>query len=170
MSKEYTFNPGDFVVYPAHGLGQITDIEQTEVAGQKLELIAVNFNKDKLTLRIPMPNAKKTGLRQIVTSAAMDEAVRTLKGKAKIKRVQWGKRSQEYMAKINSGDVVSVAEVLRDLYKDPEKAEQTYSERQIYEQAMNRFVAEYAVVKKINEADAISKLETILQTKNIAVA
>ncbi|MBR5130653.1 MAG: CarD family transcriptional regulator [Alphaproteobacteria bacterium] len=170
MSKDYTFNPGDFVVYPAHGVGQITNIEQTEVAGQKLDLIAVNFNKDKLTLRIPMPNAQKTGLRQIVTSATMDEAVRTLKGKAKIKRVQWGKRSQEYMSKINSGDVISVAEVLRDLYKDPEKAEQTYSERQIYEQAMHRLVSEYAVVKKVKEEDAMSKLESVLQTKNASLA
>lgn len=170
MSKDYTFNPGDFVVYPAHGVGQVTDIEQTEVAGQKLELIAVNFNKDKLTLRIPMPNARKTGLRQIVTPAAMDEAIHTLKGKAKIKRAQWGKRSQEYMSKINSGDPILVAEVLRDLYKDPEKAEQTYSERQIYEQAMARLVSEYAVVKKIKEEEAISKLENILHTKSIAIA
>lgn len=170
MSKEYTFNPGDFVVYPAHGVGQVMDIEQTEVAGQKLELIAVNFNKDKLTLRIPMPNAQKTGLRQIVTSAAMDKAVHTLKGKAKIKRTQWGKRSQEYMSKINSGDPVSVAEVLRDLYKDPEKAEQTYSERQIYEQAMARLVSEYAVVKNVKEDEATSKLEAVLQTKDTSLA
>lgn len=168
MSKDYTFNPGDFVVYPAHGVGQVTDIEQTEVAGQKLELIAVNFNKDKLTLRIPMPNAQKTGLRQIVTSATMDEAIHTLKGKAKVKRAQWGKRSQEYMSKINSGDPILVAEVLRDLYKDPEKAEQTYSERQIYEQAMNRLVSEYAVIKKVKEEEAICKVETVLQTKIVA--
>ena len=168
MSKDYTFNPGDVVVYPAHGVGQVTDIEQTEVAGQKLELIAVNFNKDKLTLRIPMPNAQKTGLRQIVTSATMDEAIHTLKGKAKVKRAQWGKRSQEYMSKINSGDPILVAEVLRDLYKDPEKAEQTYSERQIYEQAMNRLVSEYAVIKKVKEEEAICKVETVLQTKIVA--
>ncbi len=170
MSKDYTFNPGDFVVYPAHGLGQITNIEQTEVAGQKLELIAVNFNKEKLTLRIPMPNAQKTGLRRISTISAMNEAVHTLKGKAKVKRTQWGKRSQEYMSKINSGNPVAVAEVLRDLYKDPEKAEQTYSERQIYEQAMARLVSEYAVVKNIQEDEAISKLEAVLQTKNVALA
>lgn len=170
MSKDYTFNPGDFVVYPAHGVGQVTDIEKTEVAGQKLELIAVNFNKDKLTLRIPMPNAQKTGLRQIVTPAAMDKAIHTLKGKAKIKRTQWGKRSQEYMSKINSGDPVAVAEVLRDLYKDPEKAEQTYSERQIYEQAMGRLVSEYAVVKNVKEDEAVSKLQAVLQTKDASLA
>lgn len=170
MSKDYTFNPGDFVVYPAHGVGQITNIEQTEVAGQKLDLIAVNFNKDKLTLRIPMPNAQKSGLRQVVTSETMGQAIHTLKGKAKVKRVQWGKRSQEYMSKINSGDPIAVAEVLRDLYKDPEKAEQTYSERQIYEQAMARLVAEYAVVKNIKEDQAISNLEEVLKTKDASLA
>lgn len=170
MSKDYTFNPGDFVVYPAHGVGQITNIEQTEVAGQKLDLIAVNFNKDKLTLRIPMPNAQKSGLRQVVTSETMGQAIHTLKGKAKVKRTQWGKRSQEYMSKINSGDPIAVAEVLRDLYKDPEKAEQTYSERQIYEQAMARLVAEYAVVKNIKEDQAISNLEEVLKTKNASLA
>lgn len=170
MSKDYTFNPGDFVVYPAHGVGQITNIEQTEVAGQKLDLIAVNFNKDKLTLRIPMPNAQKSGLRQVVTSETMGQAIHTLKGKAKVKRTQWGKRSQEYMSKINSGDPIAVAEVLRDLYKDPEKAEQTYSERQIYEQAMARLVAEYAVVKNIKEDQAISNLEEVLKTKDASLA
>ena len=87
----------------------------------------------------------------------MDEALNTLKGKAKIKRTQWGKRSQEYMAKINSGDPVAVAEVLRDLYKDPNKSEQTYSERQFYEQAMARLVSEYAVVKKVKEDEAAVK-------------
>lgn len=169
MSKDYTFNPGDFVVYPAHGVGQVTEIQKTAVAGQNLELIAINFNKDKLTLRIPMPNATKTGLRQVVTPSAMDSAVHTLKGKAKIKRTQWGKRSQEYMMKINSGDPVAVAEVLRDLYKDPDKSEQTYSERQIYDQAMTRLVSEYAVVKKIKEEDACVKLQNILHSKNTTV-
>ena len=165
MSKDYTFNPGDFVVYPAHGVGQVTNIEKTAVAGQDLELIAISFNKDKLTLRIPKPNAQKTGLRQIANPTMMETALQTLKGKAKVKRTQWGKRSQEYMAKINSGDPVAVAEVLRDLYKDPEKSEQTYSERQIYEQAMARLVSEYAVVKNVKEDEASAKLESILQTK-----
>lgn len=165
MSKDYTFNPGDFVVYPAHGVGQVTEIQKTAVAGQDLELIAISFNKDKLTLRIPKPNAQKTGLRQISSAGVMDEALNTLKGKAKIKRTQWGKRSQEYMAKINSGDPVAVAEVLRDLYKDPDKSEQTYSERQIYDQAMARLVSEYAVVKKVKEDEAAVKLASILQSK-----
>ncbi len=167
MSKDdYKFNPGDFVVYPAHGVGKVTEIEKKDIAGQKLELIAINFDKDKLTLRIPLANAQKTGLRQISSNNVMVSAVRVLRGKAKIKRAQWSKRSQEYLMKINSGDPVAVAEVLRDLYKDPDKNEQTYSERQIYDQAMGRFVKEYAVVNKMEESEAIAHLSDILRTKS----
>ncbi len=167
MSKDYTFNPGDFVVYPAHGVGQVTEIQQTAVAGQSLDLIAINFTKDKMMLRIPLGSAQKTGLRQVATPALMDSAIHTLKGKAKVKRAQWSKRSQEYASKINSGDPIAVAEVLRDLYKNPAVAEQTYSERQIYEQAMGRFVAEYAIVHQIDESEASSRLESILQSKSV---
>ncbi len=167
MSKDdCKFNPGDFVVYPAHGLGKVTDIEHKDIAGQKLELIAINFDKDKLTLRIPLSSAQKTGLRQVSSNSVMDSAVRTLKGKAKVKRAQWSKRSQEYLTKINSGDPVAVAEVLRDLYKDPEKNEQTYSERQIYDQAMGRFVTEYAVVHNMPESEAVAHLSDILKSKS----
>ncbi len=165
MSKDYTFNPGDFVVYPAHGVGQVTEIQQTAVAGQNLDLIAINFTKDKMMLRIPLASAQKSGLRQVATPAVMDTAIHTLKGKAKIKRAQWSKRSQEYATKINSGDPIAVAEVLRDLYKNPAIAEQTYSERQIYEQAMGRFVSEYAIVNKMDESEAAVQLESILQNK-----
>ncbi len=166
MSKDYTFNPGDFVVYPAHGVGQVAEIQQTAVAGQNLDLIAINFTKDKMMLRIPLASAQKTGLRQVATPAVMDTAVHTLKSKAKVKRTQWSKRSQEYATKINSGDPIAVAEVLRDLYKDPTISEQTYSERQIYEQALGRFASEYAVVNKIDETEATVKLETILRTRS----
>ena len=166
MSKDYTFNPGDFVVYPAHGVGQVKEIQNTAVAGQNLDLIAINFNKDKMMLRIPLTSAKKSGLRQVSNTSIMESAVHTLQGKPKVKRAQWSKRSQEYMTKINSGDPVAVAEVLRDLYKNPAIAEQTYSERQIYEQAMGRFASEYAVVHHINETEAAAKVETILKSKS----
>lgn len=168
MSKDYTFNPGDFVVYPVHGVGQVKEIQNTAVAGQSLDLIAINFNKDKMMLRIPMTSAKKSGLRRVADASVIDIAENTLKGKAKVKRVQWSKRSQEYVAKINSGDPIAVAEVLRDLYKNPAISEQTYSERQLYEQALGRFSAEYAVVHNMTEAEACSKLETILRNKSSA--
>lgn len=167
MSKDYTFNPGDFVVYPSHGLGQIKDISKTSIGGQEMDLIAINFDKDKLTLKLPLMNAKRTGLRQIVSADEMNGVMSVLKGKSKVRRAQWSKRAQEYMSKINSGDVVSVAEVLRDLYKDPSKGEQTYSERQIYEQAMNRLAPEFATFRKISESDATAQIEQVLLTKEV---
>ncbi len=167
MSKDYTFNPGDFVVYPAHGVGQVKEIQQTAVAGQSLDLIAINFNKDKMMLRIPLNNARKSGLRQISHASVMADAITTLQGKAKAKRGQWSKRSQEYMSKINSGDPISVAEVVRDLYKDPINSEQTYSERQIYDFAMSRLSSEYAAVHAIQEKEAQSQIESILRSKSV---
>ena len=169
MSKDYTFNPGDFVVYPAHGVGQVQAIQKTVVAGQNMDVIAINFNKDKMMVRIPLTSAPKSGLRQVSDASVMDIALHTLKGKPKIKRAQWSKRSQEYVAKINSGDPVAVAEVVRDLYKNPAVSEQTFSERQLYEQALKRFASEYAVVHQIQETDALSQLESLLQSKSPAV-
>ena len=166
MSKDYTFNPGDFVVYPTCGVGQVKEIQKAAVAGQSLDLIAINFNKDKMMLRIPLNSAKKSGLRQVSNPKMMADAVHTLTGKAKIKRVQWNKRSQEYKSKIDSGDPIAVAEVLRDLYKNPATTKQTYSERQIYELALGRFASEYAVVNKVSESEATSQVENILENKS----
>ena len=117
MSKEYRFNPGDFVVYPTHGVGKVVDITQSEVGGQKLELIAVNFDKERMTMRIPMTNVGKTNLRPLSSREIMDSALESLKGKPKIKKTMWSRRSQEYDAKINSGDPCQIAEVVRDLNK-----------------------------------------------------
>lgn len=169
MAKdEYMFNPGDFVVYPARGVGQVTGIQSENICGQKLDFISVNFNKDKATVKIPLSKVKKesSSLRQISSDAIMDSAIRVLKSKAKIKRVQWSRRSQEYMEKIKSGNPIMLAEVLRDLYKDPEKHEQTYSERQIYDQAMGLFVPEYAIVHKMKEDEAVLKLCSILKNRS----
>ena len=163
--KDYTFNPGVYVVYPAHGVGQVSDITSTSVGGQELELIAVSFNKDKLVLKIPMSNAEKTGLRQIASPNTMTEAESVLKSKAKVRRIQWNRRAQEYDQKIKSGNPVAIAEVIRDVYKHPTRGEQTYSERQIYEQAMGRLAAEYATINNINEKDAMGHLENILFSK-----
>lgn len=168
MAKdEYTFNPGDFVVYPARGVGQITEIKSENVCGQKLDFIAVNFNKDRATVKIPLSNIKKetVSLRQIASASIMDSAIKVLKSKAKVKRVQWSRRSQEYVEKIKSGNPIALAEVLRDLYKDPEKNEQTYSERQIYDQALSLFAPEYALVHKIKEEEATTRLSNILKNR-----
>ena len=162
MSKDYTFNPGDFVVYPAHGVGQVTERQTTTVAGQDLDLISVHFTKDKMTMKIPSNQALEKGLRQVATPVMMETVEKVLRKKAKVKRVQWSKRSAEYVAKIGSGDPVALAEVIRELYKDPAIATQTYSERQLYEKAVGRLAPEYAVIHNISEAEAMAKIEECL--------
>ena len=168
MTKdEYTFNPGDFVVYPARGVGQVTEIKSEDVCGQQLDIVSVNFNKDRPTVKIPLSKIKKdaSSLRQISTPAVMADAVKVLKGKAKVRRVQWSRRSQEYTEKIKSGDPIQLAEVMRDLYKDPEKNEQTYSERQIYDQAIGLFAPEYALVNNMKDDEATAQLSNILKSR-----
>ncbi len=168
MSKDYTFNPGDFVVYPAHGVGQVTERQTTTVAGQNLDLIAVHFTKDKMTMKIPSTQALEKGLRQIATPVMMESVEKVLSKKTKAKRVQWSKRSAEYITKIGTGDPIALAEVIRDLYKDPAVASQTYSERQLYEKAMNRLAPEYAVILGIAETEAQAKIESCLRGSDSA--
>lgn len=163
MSKDYTFNPGDFVVYPAHGVGQVSERQTATVGGKDVDLIAVQFTKDKLTMRIPSEDAMNKGLRAIVSPAVMESVITTLGEKPKAKRLPWSKRSAEYVAKISSGDPVALAEVVRDLYRDPALANQTYSERQLFEKAFSRLAPEYAVVQKITEQEASIQLESVLQ-------
>jgi len=161
--KDYTFNPGDFVVYPAHGVGQVTARTKTTVAGQDMDLLAIHFTKDKLTMHIPTTDATNKGLRQIATPAMMETVTNILCTKVKTKRMPWSKRQTEYTTKISSGDPVSLAEVVRDLYRTPEETS-TYSERQIYEKALGRLAPEYAVINDISEAEAVTKIEGVLQT------
>lgn len=166
MNKKLTVkNPyvtGEYVVYPAHGVGKVSDVTKQTVAGTELELIVVNFDKDKMTLRIPMAKAETTGLRKISSAETISDALTALKGKAKVKKVMWSRRAQEYENKINSGSPVAIAEVIRDLHRNENLAEQSYSERQIYEQALDRLSNEYAVFENISTADATQKILDIL--------
>ena len=164
MAKEISFSAGDFVVYPTHGVGKVMSITKDTVAGQELELIAVRFDKDRMTLRVPMMKAKNSGLRKLSNRSIMDTALETLRGKSKSKRTMWSRRAQEYEAKINSGDPVAIAEVVRDLYSSQSQSDQSYSERQIYEQALDRLANELAAVDKIKTEDATVKLCGILET------
>lgn len=166
MVKEISFSTGDFVVYPTHGVGKVLSITKDTVAGQELELIAVHFDKDRMTLRVPMTKAKNSGLRKLSNRNIMDTALETLRGKSKAKRTMWSRRAQEYEAKINSGDPVSIAEVVRDLYRSQAQSDQSYSERQIYEQALDRLANELAALEKINTQEATVKLSGILQQAN----
>lgn len=153
------FKTGEFVVYPSHGVGQIMAIEEQEVAGFKLELFVVSFSKDKMTLRVPTAKAASVGLRKLADGDAVAKALTTLTGRARIKRTMWSRRAQEYEAKINSGDLVAIAEVVRDLYRSEAQPEQSYSERQLYEAAVDRMTREIAVVDDVTETEALKKIE-----------
>lgn len=156
------FKMNEFVVYPAHGVGQITRVETQEVAGAKLELFVIAFAKDKMTLRVPTQKAIAIGMRSLSSSDVVENAMTTLRGKARVKRTMWSRRAAEYEAKINSGDLISIAEVVRDLYRGDGQPEQSYSERQLYEAALDRMAREVAAVGNIEEEQAVAQLETVL--------
>lgn len=163
-----TFNAGEYVVYPTHGVGKVSDITKQTIAGSELELLVVNFAKDKMTLRIPTAKIQNVGLRKISDEKTMAEAFETLKGKAKIRKVMWSRRAQEYENKINSGNPVAIAEVIRDLYRSENLAEQSYSERQIYEQAVERLASEVSVYNNCTMEEANAKLNNILAKERTA--
>ena len=157
------FKTNEFIVYPAHGVGQIVAIEEQEVAGAKLELFVINFIKDKMTLRVPTAKIASVGMRKLAEPGIVRRAIETLKGRARIKRTMWSRRAQEYEAKINSGDPVSIAEVVRDLHRNAGQPDQSYSERQIYEAALDRLARELAAVERIDKDSATQKLNSVLQ-------
>ena len=156
------FKAGDHVVYPTHGVGQVQGIETIEAAGYSLQVIVVTFEENRMTLRVPVNKAASSGLRKLAAGAAMQQALDTLKGRARIKRTMWSRRAQEYEAKINSGDPIQIAEVVRDLHRNAGQPDQSFSERQIYEQALDRLAAEVAAIDKSDKAAAIEKLLTYL--------
>jgi len=157
------FGVNDYVVYPTHGVGMITTIEEQEVAGLKLELFVVEFEKEKMTLRVPVNKADNAGMRPLSSPDKMRSALTTLKGRARVKRTMWSRRAQEYEAKINSGDPISIAEVVRDLHRSSGQPEQSYSERQIYEAALDRLARELAAVEGLDEEQATERLEKVLK-------
>lgn len=156
------FKTNEFIVYPTHGVGQIMSIEEQEVAGHKLELFVINFVKDKMTLRVPTAKIASVGMRKLAEPPIVKKALETLKGRARIKRTMWSRRAQEYEAKINSGDIVAISEVVRDLYRSEQQPEQSYSERQLYEAALDRLCREISAVQKITETEAIREIEAAL--------
>jgi len=161
--KKPDFRTNDWVVYPAHGVGRIIQVVEQEVAGMKLELFVINFDKDKMTLRVPVAKASLIGMRRLSSPDVVANALQTLKGRARIKRTMWSRRAQEYEAKINSGDLISIAEVVRDLHRASGQPEQSYSERQLYEAALGRMAREVAAVERIDEDAAVKRLEVALQ-------
>ena len=162
MSDKLAYGTGDYVVYPTHGVGKINSVETQEIAGQTLSVFVIHFEKDRMTLRVPVGKAKGSGLRRLSTRKEMDAALAKLKGRSKARRTMWSRRAQEYEAKINSGDPASIAEVVRDLYRNVGQPEQSYSERQIYQAALDRLVREFAAVEKIDENTAVQRVEQML--------
>ena len=160
---EMLVNPGDYVVYPTHGVGKVVSVEEEEIAGHKLELFVISFDRDRMTLRVPVSKAANSGLRKLSSKKRMDEAIHTLKGRPRVKRTMWSRRAAEYDLKINSGDPVSIAEVVRDLHRNVGQPDQSFSERQIYEQARDRLASELAAVEKTDVDKATVKLEQILE-------
>lgn len=156
------FHPDDYVVYPAHGVGRILSIEEQEIAGMKLEMFVISFDKEKMTLRVPTAKATSVGMRSLASRDIVEKALETLKGRARIKRAMWSRRAQEYEQKINSGDLLSIAEVVRDLHRAQDQPEQSYSERQLYEAALERLTREVAAVEQLDEAVAAARVETAL--------
>lgn len=163
-AKAETFVEGDHVVYPTHGVGKVERIATEEIAGHKLELIHITFEENRMTLRVPVAKARSAGLRKLATRKLFDEALAVLKGRARIKRTMWSRRAQEYEAKINSGDPLAIAEVVRDLHRNAGQPDQSFSERQIYEAAMDRLAAELAALDKTDKMTAAVKLTNFLKT------
>ena len=160
--SELDFKIGDSVVYPAHGVGAVVGVEVQEVAGYALEVYVITFDHEKMTLRVPTKKAKTAGLRALAAGDVVTQALTTLKGRARVKRTMWSRRAQEYEAKINSGDIIAIAEVVRDLYRSETQPEQSYSERQLYEAALDRLSREVAAVQRLTETEAIKEIEAAL--------
>jgi len=161
-NEKLDFAVNDFVVYPTHGVGQVTGIENYEIAGEKLRLFVINFERERMTLKVPTTKVKESGLRKLSSRKAMDNALKTLKGRVRIKRTMWSRRAQEYDAKINSGDPLAIAEVVRDLHRGEDQPDQSYSERQMYQAALERLSRELGAVEKTEPEEAVEKIEAIL--------
>ena len=164
-AKALSFVVGDYVVYPKHGVGRVVELQSQEIAGAKLELYVLRFEKERMTLRVPTNKAEAVGMRKLSSSVTMGEALTTLKGKPKVKRTMWSRRAQEYEAKINSGDLISIAEVVRDLHRADSQPEQSYSERQLYESALDRMAREVAAANRIDKDAAVALLGKSLSAK-----
>lgn len=163
MAKMSSFSCGNHVIYPAHGVGKIKSIETHKVGGQSLEMFVISFEKDRMTLRLPVAKARNSGLRNVCTPKEMANAINALKSRIRVRRTMWSRRAQEYETKINSGNPISLAEVVRELYRSASQPDQSYSERQVYQNAINRLAGEIAAIENIGTENAIQKVERILE-------
>jgi CarD family transcriptional regulator len=158
MSETGKYAKDDYIVYPAHGVGRVLGVEEASYGGVSIELLVIQFEADRMVLRVPVAKGEQAGLRRLSSRKRMDLALQTLRGRARVKRTMWSRRAQEYEAKINSGDPVYIAEVVRDLHRNAEQPDQSFSERQIYRNALSRLTRELAAIEKIDEDQASEKL------------
>lgn len=170
-SAKLKFKTGDYIVYPAHGVGKVTGIEKETIIDFDIEVYVISFEQDKMTLRVPTSKARTSGMRPLANENVLKDAFTTLKGRARIKRTMWSRRAQEYESKINSGDLILLSEVVRDLHRTDEQPEQSYSERQLYESALDRMVREVAAIEKSDRGPAMDQiLETLGRARAKAAA
>lgn len=162
-SSTRSFNVTDSVVYPSHGVGVITNCENQVIAGTSIKCLVISFEKDKMILKVPVNRAEKVGLRHLSSSDDIKKALIILRGKARPEKGMWSKRAQKYEEKIHSGSVLQIAEVLRDLHKNVDDPNRSYSERMIYESAFQRFINEYSVTNNIQISDAAVQVKEILE-------
>ncbi|WP_332065780.1 CarD family transcriptional regulator [Bartonella sp. CB189] len=160
------FSTLEYIVYPTHGVGQIIAIEDQEVAGHKLKLFVIHFAKDKMDVKVPVAKAISVGMRKLSAVGSVERALKILQGKARVKRTMWSRRAQEYDAKINSGDLICIAEVVRDLFRSDMQPEQSYSERQLYTAALERMAREIAVINSLSETETINLIEMHLSNRS----
>lgn len=161
MKKEI-FKSGQYVVYPAHGVGIVQGIETENIAGTELKVLVISFEKDKMVIRLPLNSSMAKKVRSLCSKEEMEKAIESLRTPTKAKKMMWSRRAQEYEAKINSGDIMSITQVVRDLHRTATQPEHSYSERQIYQEAMDRLMREYAAVAQIDEDKAMEKLKEAL--------
>jgi len=159
------FKIGEVVVYPKHGVGEIEKIETMEISSIKTKFYVVKMEQSKLVIRVPLEKQKEVGLRKISSKKIIDEVFSTLKLKPKIRRIMWSRRAQEYEAKIFSGDPIKISEVVRDLFRKNSQSEQSYSERQMFQVAIERLAREVAAVEKTDYFQSTEKIEQILNKK-----
>lgn len=170
MANNLQFKVGDKVVYPSHGVGEIIDLESGSIAGIAVQVYVISFPHDKMVLRVPVKRASAAGLRALISKDQVSKIYKVLKGRARVGNKMWSRRAQEYEAKINSGDINAVAEVIRDLHKDAD-TDRSYSERTIYESALNRLAREIAVLEDVEVSAAVERLyEALGKEKTTTVA
>ena len=165
VKKKSQFHIGDVVVYPKHGVGEIITIENMEIASIKTKFYVVKMEQSKLIIRVPLDKQEEVGLRKISSKKIIDEVYETLKLKPKIRRIMWSRRAQEYETKIFSGDPIKISEVVRDLFRKNSQSEQSYSERQMFQVAIERLAREVAAVEKTDYFQSTEKIEQILSKK-----